>query len=786
MNKENFAIKALEYDKILEMLAGFAATRGGAELALNMCPSTSFDEISRLLDETSAAKELLAVKGSPSFFSVDKIDDTLERASKSASLSIPELINISDLLSAVKSCRTYGKGLKEDNRLFALFDSLFPLKELDERLKDTFTADGTVADTASPALASIRRKIRNMGSKIRDNLQRYVSSPIYSKYLQDNIITTRGSRYVLAVKADCKNEIKGLVHDASSSGATLFIEPASVVELNNEIKIAENEEKAECEKILRELSALCAESSVMLRADFEIVTNIDFIIARAKLSEKMDGIRPELTESGEMRLVGARHPLIARDKVVPVSINVGENFDMLVITGPNTGGKTVSLKIAGLFSMLAQSGLHIPACDGSKIRIFSGIYADIGDEQSIEQSLSTFSSHMTNIIDILAKTDERSLVLLDELGAGTDPSEGAALAISILERIRSSGALCIATTHYAELKIYALETEGVVNGACEFDIKTLKPTYRLTIGAPGRSNAFLICERLGMDKSIVEAARSYISSDAQRFENVIEGLEASRVEAERFRDEAERMHTEIKTKFDKSFEEREKLLEDARLELERAKTEAQRLIRSAKASSEYVFAELDKLKKAKDREDMREAMSAARAALSTELKSAEKKADINTDRKVEAKPLEKIAVGDRVFVLGIEQDGVIEKIDGNNVTVKMDRMSVKVKKSSLTAPRTAEKPKKKQGTSYAPRRPDVKPEIDLRGQTGDDAWFMVDKYLDDAKMGNLSIVTLIHGKGTGALRSALWRYLKSDKRVESFRAGAYGEGDYGVTVVTLK
>ena len=789
--KEAFyhASKTLEYVKILDMWARFASVEGAKEKILRTLPETDIHTVKKLLRETGEAKRLASLKGYPSFFGVKNVSDACERATKGAMLTIPELINVSSLLSAVKSLRAFGAESSEEGILRERFSMLTPDRELDERLRDTFISDEALADNASDKLFDIRRKIRVAGTRVREALQKYITSPSYTKYLQENIITMRNSRYVLSVKAECKNNIKGLVHDTSASGSTVFIEPSSVVELNNEIRVLESEERREIERILYELSALVSAKSEILILDYDILVSLSVIFARAELSDSMDAVSPKITEDGEVALYGARHPLIEREKVVPIDVRVGGDFDTLVITGPNTGGKTVSLKTVGLFAMMAQTGLEIPVKDTSTLRIFENVLADIGDEQSIEQSLSTFSSHMVNTVSMLKKVSNRSLVLFDELGAGTDPVEGAALAQAILEYVREKGALTIATTHYAELKAYALDTEGVKNGACEFDVETLRPTYRLIIGTPGRSNAFLISEKLGLPMSVIGKARELVGSDNKQFENVVEKLEEARVEAEKARRDAEHMKRELHEKLENATAEREKLLESAKTELDRARIEANRVITSARSASDYVFQELDRLKKEKDKEAFRLEYEKSRADLRAKLRDGEKASNINIEiEEEEAELPRELVIGDVVLITTIGKEGKVERIQGDSITVKTDSFSMKVQKKTLrllTEIKKLEKKKEKRSATYS-SRPDVKAEIDLRGMTGDDAWFMVDKYLDDAKRGALSSVTLIHGKGTGALRAALWRYLKSDKRVQNFHVGAYGEGDFGVTVVELK
>ena len=782
------ASKTLEYDKILALLSDMTPLEGAKEQILSLLPETSLSEAEKKLRETSDAKSLLEIKGPPSFFGVREIDTSVSRAEKGAVLTAAEILNVGKLISSTKALKAYAGA--DALSLSERFELLVNLPHLDSEIKRVFISEDTIADNASSELSNIRRRIRVANTRVRESLQKFITSPSYTKYLQENIITQRSGRYVLSVRAECKNEIKGLIHDTSASGSTVFVEPSVVVDLNNEIRILENEEKREIEKIFANLSSLIAGQSEVLRLNYTLTISLAVIFARAELSVSMKGISPKLSEKGDVNLIHARHPLIDRDKVVPIDVAVGENWDTLVITGPNTGGKTVCLKTVGLFVMMAQTGLHIPALDGSEVRFFENVLADIGDEQSIEQSLSTFSAHMVNTVDMLSKLTSRSLVLFDELGAGTDPVEGAALAMAILEHCRKNGAVSVATTHYAELKSYALLTPSVRNASCEFDTATLRPTYRLIIGSPGRSNAFLISEKLGLSSEIIDEAKKNITNEDKRFESVIEKLEASRVEAEKNRLQAIALKTELEEKLKTAESERERLLSSAENELEKARVEATRMINSAKSSCDYVFQELDRLKKEKDREDFRKNYEHARAELRKTLREGEKNADTKMEiDEGEAELPRALVVGDAVLITGIGKEGVVEKINGNSVTVRTGNMTMRVKDTTLRIltglKNNSEKKKERKSATWSARA-HVKPEIDLRGMTGDDAWFMVDKYLDEATQAGLLSVTLIHGKGTGALRAALWRYLKGDRRIANFRAGAYGEGDFGVTVVELK
>lgn len=563
------AIRTLEFDKIRSMLAECAPTEGARAAALALMPSKSRGAVLKMQEETEAAHAMQTVKGMPPFCSVTDISAAIDRAEKGAMLTVREILEVCRVLTAARALTEYRN--REQNALDNYFDALTANKTLENKIARSFDSDGNLNDTATDKLYDIRRKIRTAQNRVRDSLQRYISGEHYSKYLQEQIITVRNGRFVIPVKAEYKNEIKGLVHDSSSSGATLFIEPVGVVEANNEIRILERAEADEAERYLFELSSDIAENSAMLRGNHHSITTLALIFAKSQLSFRYSGMMPKISEKSLIRLKNARHPLLNKDTCVPISISVGEDFDCLVITGPNTGGKTVSLKTAGLFALMAQAGLQLPVGNDSEIGIFEDIFADIGDEQSIEQSLSTFSSHMVNIVSILENLRPRTLVLFDELCAGTDPVEGAALAVSILESVRAKGALCAATTHYAELKIYALDTEGVCNASCEFDISTLRPTYKLVIGAPGKSNAFAISGRLGLPDDIIHRAETYVSGESKRFENAIERLEQNRVEMEKRNAEAEAALAEVKRKkaeADAFVEMREK---EAEKELEKAR-----------------------------------------------------------------------------------------------------------------------------------------------------------------------------------------------------------------------
>lgn len=793
------AIVTLEYDKITQLLADCAPTEGAADIAKRLYPDSNISRICASLRNTSDAKTLCMAKGLPSFGSIRDISSSLERADKGAVLNPRELLDIAAVLSAAERLLSYYNDDRRhdepEDSLCQIFSRLTINRSLKNHITRAIISEDMIADDASPELADIRRRMRAANNRIKDTLQKYISGSSHSRALQDNIVTMRNGRYVLPVKSECKNEIKGLVHDTSASGATLFIEPLAVVEANNELKELESKEEHEIERILAGLSSECASYSTELLWDYRNITEIAFIFAKAELSVRMDACEPEITEKKRIVLKKARHPLIDRESVVPVNISLGEDYDTIVITGPNTGGKTVTLKTLGLFALMVQSGLHIPCGTESVMCIFDSVLADIGDEQSIEQSLSTFSAHMVNIVDITAKANDRSLVLFDELGAGTDPTEGAALAISVLEEIRGRGALCAATTHYSELKSYALETDRVINASCEFNVETLKPTYRLIIGTPGRSNAFAISLKLGLPETIIENAKKLISSENKRFEDVIDKLETSRHEMEKQRAEAEkyrREYEEFKIKAEGRIKER---LDSAEAEIEKSRKKAQQILDSARASSDYIMSELDKLRREKEAAELAKGLDKARADIRRRLRETDDMVNPvreNTDDEYELpRALKK---GDRVKIKGIGNEGVLadNPDKSGNVTVCTGMVSTRtnIKKLILVEEAVtvtnAEKKRIAARSYRAAVNKNFNPSLDLRGQYGEDAVFIIDKYIDEAKIANVSSVTIIHGKGTGALREAIWKFLKNDKRVKSYRAGAYGEGDSGVTVLEIK
>ena len=796
MKYSEHLFSTLEFDKILGLLAECAMTEGGAAMARALEPSSDPVVIVKRQTRTTDALRLANAKGMPTFINVRDVSASCERADKGAVLSMRELLDIGSVLKSARILIDYLHGNKLfDTSLDEIFDRLIPDRKLEERIFRSIISDEMMADEASPELADIRRKIRNENNRIKDILQKYVTVGSHSKYLQENIVTMRNGRYVVPVKAECKNEIKGLLHDTSASGATMFIEPAQVVEANNELRMLQSREEHEIERILSELSALVSDASRAIWLDYRNIAEISFYFACATLSQRMHGTSPTISRGRTVALKKARHPLIDRDKVVPVDLSIENGNDTLIITGPNTGGKTVTLKTLGLFALMAQSGLHIPCDEGSELCIFDNIFADIGDQQSIEQSLSTFSSHMVSIVKMLDGITNESLVLFDELCAGTDPVEGAALAHSIIEAVREKGAMCMATTHYAELKAYALQTDGVCNASCEFDVATLKPTYKLIIGTPGKSNAFAISSKLGLDEKIVDRAKAFIGSEDRNFETVIEKLEESRIQMEKERARAE----ELRIEYERFKADSEKILNrklnEADRTLEKAREKANAMVQSAKASSDYILSEMDKLRKKSEQERRGEDIDEARRKMRAYLRENEDKfnpVDEREDKEyVFPRPLR---VGDEVYIVNIDKNGfVVELPDkSGNVTVQAGIIKTKTKLKNLklveNSPAFIDKSGNKAKTrDYKASVSRVcKDEIDLRGMMGEEAWFKVDKYLDEAMLAGLHTVRLIHGKGTGALKKALWEYLRRDNRLKSYRIGQYGEGDGGVTIVELK
>ena len=786
------SLNILELPTVLEMLAAEAVTDGGREACFKLRPSADRLEVKNRLAETSAAKEMMVVRGSPSLSGIKDIRPSLSRADLGGSLNTIELLNIARVLQ----CARLVKGYTSDDKLGKscidhLFAALHANRFLEEKITGSIVGEDEIADSASSELANIRRKIRAAGARVRDCLQKIISSPSYAKVLQEPIITMRSDRFVVPVKAECKGAIPGLVHDISASGATLFIEPMAAVKANNELRELAAKEKTEIERILAELSADCAAHAEDIASDYSYLITLDGIFARAKLSYKLNGIEPELREKGVV-LRRARHPLLPKNKAVPISLELGEDFDTLIITGPNTGGKTVTLKTIGLLNVMAQCGLHIPADDGSGVPVYRHVLADIGDEQSIEQNLSTFSAHMTNIVQILGECDADSLLLFDELGAGTDPTEGAALAIAVIEHARKLGADVAATTHYAELKVYATNENGIQNASCEFDVETLSPTYRLLVGVPGKSNAFAISERLGLSKDIIDDAKARIGVQNASFEATIEKLEQTRALLERDRAETAKKLREAEESAKKAAFLRAEL--SVRLEKadEKARRDAERIISDARRTAEDTFAELDEMRRKMNEDEQAQEVNRARSELRRKLNESQSKVKAKQPEKPaeDKKSAREVRAGDTVEIksMGVKAEVVDVNPDGS-LNLRAGIMNVKLKPDDVYLIEGHAAKQKKQSVtlagSTAPRAA-VSPEIDLRGMESIEAVNAAEQYIDSAVMGKLKTVTIIHGKGTGALRAAVQQMLKRNKAVKSYRLGRFGEGESGVTIVELK
>jgi len=790
----NKHIKSLELDKILDMLADLASCEDTKRLARQLTPHTTYREAAADLRLTADAHSLTNRFGTPSIYGVIPCTDLVSRAKVGGALSMRELLDMAALLRTTRGLESWKRQSDDDETaLDYLFSQLSSNKHLEDEITRCVLSEEELADTASPELAHIRRGIRQAGARAREQLDRIIRSSAYSKYLQEQIVTIRNGRFVVPVKAEHRGEIKGLVHDTSSSGSTLFVEPMSVVEQNNQIRELEAAEQHEIIRILRALSAQVGDFGDDLLMSYDMILQLDLVFAKSRLADRMRASAPLLLESGETVLKEARHPLIQADKIVPVDIRVGGAFDTLVITGPNTGGKTVALKTLGLLTLMALCGLMIPCAEQSAVCVYGKVLADIGDEQSIEQSLSTFSGHMTNIISILAEADPHTLVLIDELGAGTDPVEGAALAVAIISRLRAQGAQVAATTHYAEIKMYALQTSGVENGSCEFDVATLRPTYRLLIGIPGRSNAFAISERLGLPPDVIKAAREQVSHENTRFEDVVGGLEQTRQQLEKEKELAEHYRLEAQQARAEAKAARESLEASSEQELARAREKARGIVAQVKFQSEQLLCELEELKKQKDKADFSDTVRDVKSTFKAYVRDLEEIADPVVKRQSPKyhlpRPLKR---GDIVFLTDFGAEGtVLADPDSGMVQVQAGILKTKVKISNLRLlDKSARKVTVSGGVNTRSAIGSVKEsassEVNLRGMTTDEALMELDKYLDTAVLSGIKTVRVIHGKGTGALRAAVQQRLKKHPSVQNFRLGVHGEGDSGVTVVELK
>ncbi len=777
--------KTLELDKILQMLADETAIAEAGENALKIEPAATLDKTELLLTQTEDAHILIGRFGAPSFGGIDNVTNALRRAEAGGGLNTSELLSIARALRVIKGVRDWrSKCAGISTSLDGYFNVLYTNPNLHDRITTCIIGADEIADGASRELSDIRRKMRIASSKAREALEKIIKSTTYQKYLREAIITQRDGRYVVPVKQEYRNMVAGLVHDTSSSGSTVFIEPMGVVNANNDIRVLQGEEEKEIERILYELSGLCAGCASEIIDSYKTLVELNLIFAKAHLAYKMKAVRPKMNDSGIVELKNARHPLIPKDRVVPVDVSLGERYDTLVITGPNTGGKTVCLKTTGLLTLMAMCGLMIPAADNSRLSVFRRVLVDIGDEQSIEQSLSTFSAHITNIIGILKLTNRSTLALIDELGAGTDPVEGAALAVAILEKLRERGAKIAATTHYAELKEYALKTEGVENGCCEFDVKTLRPTYKLLIGIPGKSNAFAISKRLGMEDEVIERAKLLTSSESRQFEDVVESLEESRQELSEEIEKARAATLDAQAKQAEAEKALERAKADAKREIDYAKQKAQELTAKTRAQAYALIDELEKAQKEKRYQ------AEEKAKFKSGLKALEETADpIQNAEKSNYKLPRELKIGDNVLIFDIDKKAVVlEKPEKGTVLVQAGIIKTRVKLNNLRLleEKNVSVQKRRERTFTKNVRSSSSNEIDVRGQTADEAVLNVDQALDGCVMSNIHMLTIIHGKGTGVLRTEIQKFLRHHKAVKSFRLGTFGEGESGVTIVELK
>ena len=785
------SLNKLELFQVLELLAQCAGSADGKAACLALRPTSDLEDVMELLSETTAASQLCDRKGNPNFSDLHEPNTALERADRGGCLQPKELLCIAGVLRCTRNIKSYRSDDDENSVLDPLFAALSPNKYLEDKIFGAILTEEEIADTASPALADIRRHMRVQSAKIRDSLQKIISSPSYSKFLREPIITIRQGRYVVPVKSECKNDVPGLVHDVSATGSTYFVEPMSAVNANNALRELELKEKKEIERILSELSADAAAHREDISQNFRILVRLDVIFAKARLAYRMRAGAPEMNDHGRVVLRNARHPLIDPKKVVPISLRLGSDFDTMIITGPNTGGKTVTLKTIGLLTLMVECGLHIPAGDGSCLSTFDAILADIGDEQSIAQSLSTFSSHMRTIVDVVAQCDDRTLVLYDELGAGTDPAEGAALAIALIEFSRKMGSRVVATTHYAELKLYAMRTAGVINASCEFDVETLQPTYKLLIGIPGKSNAFAISAKLGLDECILKEASDLVGKNDKDFEDVLTQLEQQRQQMESARIEAERLRQETEKIKKQSEAYQEELRVQKEKALEQARREAQSIIEDARRTANAAMDEIKSLKKQlRENADIQDT-NQRQADVRRSLNEAEGKLRANQTVRERPEPSRGILIGDTVellklgtkaSVIGINKDGTYQLQAGIlKLNAKPDEVYLleNVNPYKQKDPRPAHSGREMKLSAMAP-------EIDLRGMDSVEAICVLDRYLDEAMRSNLQSVRIIHGKGTGTLRASVQQSLRKNRFIKSFRLGVYGEGEDGVTIAEFK
>ncbi len=788
---EHKTLKTLEYDKILQMLAGFAKNEDTRRRIEKLEPSADPRVVEQTLMETDAAVTLILKYGSPDMLWIASITEQVKRLQIGGSLSMAELLNIARILKNARTLKTLTP--EQTGILSGYIEELTPDKAVEDRIAAAILSEEEMADSASPELANIRRKSRNAANRVKESLDSMIRSSHYQKFLQDPIVTMRNNRYVVPVKAEHRADVRGIAHDMSASGGTVFIEPESVVNANNELHELEVKEKAEIERILMEISQQAAEIAEALALNFGTLIHLDFVFAKARLALDMKAVCPELNREGRVHIKQGRHPLIDRKKIVPITVSLGGDFDSLIVTGPNTGGKTVVLKTIGLFCLMTQSGLPIPAADGSVMPVFTDIFADIGDEQSIEQSLSTFSSHMKNIVHIVDRVTDNCLVLFDELGAGTDPVEGAALATAVLENIRAMGAKTVATTHYSELKLYALSTPGVENASCEFDVNTLSPTYRLLIGIPGKSNAFAISSRLGLPAHIISRARAMLSEENIQFEDILSSIEKNRQTAERDSQETQRMRREIEDLKRQLEQEREKIEKQKDKIYDRAREKADKILQRAQQETDEMLAQIKAAQKERDEKETLRAMEEVKKELGLKLKKNRSPKARTPQPQKSGLNINSLKLGATVMINDLGDKGSILSINrkDSSAVIQVGIMKITSKTDNLTL--LEEEPGLKP-QAYTParhtqtglRRGAVKSEVDLRGMLLEEALMEADKFLDESSMAGLNTVSIIHGKGTGTLRTGIQNMLRKHPQVKSFRLGKYGEGENGVTIVELK
>ncbi len=789
-------LRILEFDKIINKLKSLCASELGREIAEEAVPQKQLPVVARRLKETTDAVDFILRRGSPPLGGLHDTRDSLRRVEIGATLNPGELLRVSDTLRAARSLKNYSSIVntntdENNNHISSLISSLTSNKRIEDKINMAIVSEEEIADSASNTLSNIRRQIKDQQNSIKDKLNSMIHSSKYQKLMQESLVTMRGDRYVVPVKAECRNEVPGLVHDSSASGATVYIEPLAVVEANNSIKQLKLKEQIEIERILQELTSDVGEIVEPLKVNITIFAELDFAFAKAKLSLDFNCVCPKLNTEKRINIKKGRHPLLDNKTVVPIDLWVGERFSTLVVTGPNTGGKTVTLKTLGLFTLMAQAGLHVPAAEGTELSMFDNIYADIGDEQSIEQSLSTFSSHMKNIVKILAEADEKSLVLFDELGAGTDPTEGAALAMSILESLHDRGAVTAATTHYSELKVYALTTEGVENASCEFDVETLRPTYHLLIGVPGKSNAFAISKRLGLRDEILNRAKEFLSGEEIQFEDVLLKIEKNRSDSEKERLQAESYRLEIEGLKKELEEQQQKLNSQKEKLLREAKEEARKILLNAKQETESMLEDMRRAAREQDEMLQNKAAEEVKTRLRNSIGELEGSLSENLlPRKGYIKPPENLKPGDSVMIVNLNQKGTVvtppDKEGEAIIQAGIMKINVHVSNLKLVDEQAAEIQKIGSGRIGMSKAMNISTQTDIRGMNVEEAVQLLGKFLDDAAIAGLSEVIVVHGKGTGMLRNGVHQYLRSNHHVKSFRLGKYGEGESGVTIVTMK